>query len=62
MIDGNRIDDISKMSVFAFDVPWESGTFISPENVKWKRLCYLPPSSVIPAGGKSTDFAVERSR
>ena len=52
MIDGNRIDDISKMSVFAFDVPWESGTFISPENVKWKRQYYLSPSSLIPIRGK----------
>ena len=52
MIDGNRIEDISKMSVFAFDVPWESGSFISSENVKWKRQCYLPPSSLIPIRGK----------
>lgn len=61
MIDGNRIDDISKLSSFSFDVPWESGTFISSENVKWKRQCYLPPSSLIPAGGKSDSFAPRQS-
>ena len=61
MIGINRIDDISKMSVFAFDVPSESGSFISSENVKWKRLGCLSPSSLIPVCEKSDGSAAGRS-
>ena len=61
-IGSNRIDDISKMSVFAFDVPWESGSFISSENVKWKRQCCLTPSSLIPTDRKPANFPTGRSR
>ena len=62
MIDGNRIDDISKLSSFSFDVPWESGSFISSENVKWKRQCCLTPSSLIPIDRKPANFPAGRSR
>lgn len=61
-INGNRIDDISKMSVFAFDIPWESGTFVSSENVKWKHLCCLSPSSLIPIDRKTAGFSEGISR
>lgn len=62
MIDGSRIDDMSKISSFSFDVPWESDSFISSENVKWKRQCCLPPSSLIPIDEKPANFFPGRSR
>lgn len=61
-IDGNRIDDISKISSFSFDVPWKSGSFISYENVKWKRQRCLSPSSLIPSDRKPANFPTGRSR
>ena len=61
-INGNRTDDISKISLFAFNVPLESGSFVSSKNVKHKRLCCLPPSSLIPIDRKTAGFPEGISR